>query len=156
MTVNVIKRIISGGQTGVDRAALDVAIALKILHGGWCPLGRKAEDGRISAEYHLQETPSADYAQRTAWNVRDADGTLILLLGQPEGGTLQTIEIAEKLQKPCLIVDLLIGKKPDDIVDWLRKNNIQVLNIAGPRASKHADIYHLAYDFLYRCYNYAY
>ena len=84
-------KIISGGQTGVDRAALDVAIHQGLPHGGWCPSGRRAEDGSIDAIYTLQETASRDYPCRTKWNVRDSDATLILYLGVPEGGTAYTI-----------------------------------------------------------------
>ena len=81
----MIARVVSGGQRGVDRAALDVAIELSIPHGGWCPAGRRAEDGRIPDHFQLQETPSRDYPQRTRWNVRDSDGTLILTRGEPTG-----------------------------------------------------------------------
>ena len=83
----MLTRIVSGGQTGVDRAALDVALELSIPCGGWCPKGRKAEDGALPARYPLKETPSEEYAQRTTWNVRDSDGTLILTHGAPTGGT---------------------------------------------------------------------
>lgn len=97
-----IDKIISGGQTGVDRAGLDVAIALGIPHGGWCPKGRKAEDGTIPAIYQIQETPKTNYKQRTGWNVRDSDGTLILTLGEPTGGTAATIKLAAAHGKHCL------------------------------------------------------
>lgn len=82
----MIAEIRSGGQTGVDRAALNVAIRLGIPCGGWCPQGRLAEDGRIPLCYPLRETPTAEYAERTMWNVRDSDGTLILTWGEPAGG----------------------------------------------------------------------
>src|SRR5437764_6276902 len=98
-----VKKIISGGQTGADRAALDFAIAKKILHGGWCPRGRVAEDGTIPCRYHLTETPSADSAQRTEWNVRDSDGTVIFSLAPKlSGGSKKTFECAQQYQKPCL------------------------------------------------------
>lgn len=99
-------KIVSGGQTGVDRAALDTALELGLPCGGRCPRGRKAEDGPIPARYPLTETSSAEYAQRTEWNVRDSDGTLVLTRGQPTGGTALTIELAERLGKPYLVVDL--------------------------------------------------
>ncbi|MGH7230493.1 MAG: putative molybdenum carrier protein [Nitrospiraceae bacterium] len=102
----IISKMVSGGQTGVDRAALDVAKALGIGCGGWCPRRRMAEDGIISSKYPLQETPSADYSQRTEWNVRDSDGTLVLTLGEPKSGTAFTIEVAARLAKPCLVLDL--------------------------------------------------
>jgi hypothetical protein len=133
-------KIISGGQTGVDRAALDVAIELGIDHGGWCPAGRKAEDGQIPPHYRLTETRETDYVTRTRLNVRDSDGTLILTLGETSGGTLQTIRFANELWRPLLLVDL--NKPVDSSVfhDWLSTNRIKVLNIAGPRESKSAGI----------------
>ncbi|MFQ5587063.1 MAG: putative molybdenum carrier protein, partial [Thermodesulfobacteriota bacterium] len=97
-----IEMIVSGGQTGVDRAALDVALELGIRCGGWCPKGRLAEDGVIDSRYHLDETGSKSYSQRTEWNVRDSDGTLILTVEEPTGGTALTIRAAEELGKPCI------------------------------------------------------
>ena len=141
---SLITKIISGGQTGVDRAALDVAIALKILHGGWCPKGRIAEDGVIPACYNLEETPGSDYAQRTAWNVRDADGTLILTKKPITGGTLLTLKLAKQLKKPYLVFDLFAAQSIDAIIIWLKKHNIKILNVAGPRASQVDGIYDLA------------
>ena len=90
-------RIVSGGQTGADRAALDWAISNDIPHGGWCPAGRLAEDGAIDSRYNLQETPKADYLQRTEWNVRDSDATVIFSI-KPDlmGGSLATQKLAEK------------------------------------------------------------
>ena len=138
----VLMRIVSGGQTGVDRAALDVARELGIPHGGWCPKGRRAEDGPLPAHYALTETPSDGYIERTTWNVRDSDATLILTIGTPNGGTLQTQQDAQRLKKPCLVVDL---SKPTDplpmIRHWLSENKIKVLNVAGPRESKQVGIY---------------
>lgn len=156
---NFIREIVSGGQTGVDRAALDVAIELKILHGGWCPHGRKSEDGTIATTYKLREAPAptleeslkdsdAIFKKRTELNVRDADGTLIILKAAPVSGTLYTITMAEKYNKPCLILDLSTNFKIADIADWIIKNNIRKLNIAGPRASQTIGIYEAAYDVL--------
>src|SRR5262245_2006637 len=108
---DMLKKIISGGQTGVDRAALDVALELGIPGGGWCPKGRRAEDGPIPDRYPLTETPSEHYPQRTEWNVRDADGTLVLIRGQPQRGSALTIAVAERLAKPKLVVDL--SQQPD-------------------------------------------
>ena len=128
-------RVVSGGQTGVDRAALDTAFALGIACGGWCPRGRKAEDGAIDQRYPLAETPSARYSQRTRWNVRDSDGTLILTEGPPTGGTELTWRIAERLGRPCHVVDLSQTRAIVPVVSWIRSNGIEVLNIAGPRES---------------------
>lgn len=131
-----LRKIVSGGQTGVDRAALDVAMELSIESGGWCPKGRKAEDGKIDNKYPLQETPSDDYAQRTEWNVRDSDGTLILAFHEISGGTQFTVEMAHKYKKPCLVQDLQdSGPDPDAFWKWLEENRICTLNIAGPRQS---------------------
>lgn len=138
-------KIISGGQTGVDRAALDFALESGLPCGGWCPKGRIAEDGTISEKYPLKETPLKDYNQRTEWNVRDSDGTLILSFGKPSGGTLLTIELAKALKKPLLILDLKTATEIASFKLWLQKNNIAILNIAGPRESlAPGDIYRLA------------
>src|SRR2546426_6169559 len=99
----MLKKIISGGQTGVDRAALDFAIANRIPHGGWCPLGRRTEDGVINPKYQLNETPSASYAERTEWNVRDSDGTVIFSIAVvSKGGSAKTVEFAIQYRKPWL------------------------------------------------------
>lgn len=134
-------KVISGGQTGVDRAALDAAIENGLEHGGWCPLGRIAEDGVIPDRYSLKQTPSADYPQRTLWNVRDSDATLALTMGRPTGGTAYTIECAKNLLRPHLVVD--VGREVNNkmIVDWLRRNNVTFLNVAGPRESTCPGIY---------------
>lgn len=134
-------KIVSGGQTGVDRAALDVALELGLACGGWCPRGRCAEDGAIIPRYALRETPSEEYAQRTEWNVRDSDGTLLLTRGVPTGGTALTLEYARQLDRPYLIVDL---EQPPDVPAiraWLRASSIRVLNVAGPRESKQPGIH---------------
>jgi hypothetical protein len=141
-------KVVSGGQTGVDRAALDVALEFGLSCRGYCPKGRYAEDGPIADKYPLQETPTADYAQRSEWNVRDSDGTLILTLGKPTGGTALTIEFARKLRRPCLIVDLNLPVNVDAANGWLATNRIQTLNIAGPRASESPHAYELAVAML--------
>jgi hypothetical protein len=143
-------KIISGGQTGVDRAALDVALELKLPCGGWCPRGRKAEDGVLPAHYPLVETASEIYAERTERNVRDSDGTLVLLAGQPTGGTKLTIELAARHHKPCLVVEFSNDAAPAIIQDWIRQNQIQVLNVAGPRESQAPGIYAQACTLLRR------
>ncbi len=142
--------VISGGQSGVDRAALDAAMDLGIACGGWCPQGRRAEDGAISERYALRETPSNGYTQRTEWNVRDSDGTLILYQQALSGGTLLTKTLADKLHKPCLLVDPTMADAAGEIQDWLRRQVISVLNIAGPRESQRPGIYRHAYAVLIR------
>ena len=136
-----IQKIVSGGQTGVDRAALDAALALAIPCGGWCPKGRLAEDGPIADRYPLQETTTIDYAVRTEWNVRDSDATLIINRGELEGGTRLTVELARRHQRPCLVVDPDRPSAIEDINTWLDDHDIRVLNVAGPRASKDPEIY---------------
>ncbi len=134
------QRMVSGGQTGVDRGALDAAIALGIPHGGWCPRGRLAEDGRIPGRYELRETASADYPKRTEQNVVDSDGTLIVSRGPLSGGTLLTWQLAEKHFKPCLVVDIDRPHSPEQVGQWLAACRIRVLNVAGPRESQHPGI----------------
>jgi hypothetical protein len=144
-----LKRIVSGGQTGVDRAALDIAIENKIAISGWCPKGRLAEDGEIPARYILRETPYEDVAIRTEWNVRDSEGTLILTKGKPKDGTPLTFKCAQKYQRPCLVLDLTEEVKKEEFNTWLEANNIKVLNIAGPRESfDPGRIYSEAYAYL--------
>lgn len=145
-------KIISGGQTGVDRAALDVAILLNIPHGGWCPKGRRAEKGQIiPKKYQLKETTSSQFEERTKCNIETADATLILVNSMADAmgdGTLLTIQHAEKLEKPYLIVELkdkkalLLAKK------WLESYSPSVLNIAGSRASTAVGIYDNSKTFL--------
>lgn len=141
-------KIISGGQTGVDRAALDIALALGIECGGWCPRGRKAEDGVIPAVYPLKETPSADYVQRTELNVCDADATLVLTRGAPSGGTALTVEIAQRMQRACLIVDLERPPAMSEVRAWLARHAGGILNVAGPRESGCPGIHQQALAFL--------
>jgi len=128
--------VVSGGQTGVDRAALDVALRLGIPCGGWCPRGRRAEDGRIPDRYPLRETPGARYPQRTEWNVRDSDGTLVLHAGPPRGGTALTLGILLRQRKPVLQVDLDAPPDPAVVRAWIGSQAIRVLNVAGPRESE--------------------
>jgi len=140
----LIERIVSGGQTGVDRAALDAAIRHGIPHGGWCPRGRLSEDGTVPAQYTLRETDSWDYAERTEKNVIDSDGTLILNTGKFDGGTRLTRDFAEEHHRPYLVVDLEDEPDREAIVEWLRSRGIRTLNVAGPRESKRPGIYALA------------
>ncbi|MCE5266403.1 MAG: putative molybdenum carrier protein [Planctomycetaceae bacterium] len=143
-------RIISGGQTGVDRAALDAAMELGIAHGGWCPLGRLAEDGRIPDRYQLTETDSPVYAVRTERNVVESDATLILYRGRISGGTKLTLQLARRHSKPHLKVDLDAAPEPVDVCRWLAEYHIETLNVAGPRESQSPGIGVLAHAFLLR------
>jgi hypothetical protein len=143
-----IERIVSGGQTGVDRAALDAALVLSIPCGGWCPRGRRAEDGSLPLRYPLSETPNHAYPERTEWNVRDSDGTLILCRGRLKGGTALTARCARRYTRALLIVDLLEKPAPRAIVQWLEMNKIAVLNVAGPRESEAPGIYDRALALL--------
>ena len=130
-----IRKIVSGAQTGVDRAALNVAIRWGIPCGGWCPRGRFAEDGIISRAYPLKETPNAKYEERTEWNVRDSDGTLLICHGLPIGGTAFTLGMCRKHEKPFLLLDLSSGYKLASVEEWLAVHRIETLNVAGPRES---------------------
>ena len=137
-------KIVSGGQSGVDRAALDFALENQIRCGGWCPLGRLEEDVRIHNRYPLHETDSADYRVRTQSNVRDSDGTLILYVDVFGNGTALTQQIAKKLMKPCLLIQLNgknYAKKSLQLNAWLEVNKIETLNVAGPRESSNPGIY---------------
>lgn len=140
--------IVSGGQTGVDRAALDVAMAHGIACGGWVPRGRRAEDGRVPDVYPLRETRSGAYGERTRLNVRDADATLIITRGEPCGGTALTIASAERLRRPYLVVDLSASADPAMVRGWLAALAVRVLNIAGPRESGCPGIHAQATAFL--------
>jgi Circularly permutated YpsA SLOG family len=144
----VFTKIISGGQTGVDRAALDVAMQLGIPCGGWCPKGRRAEGSPVPKKYPLQETPSPYYPQRTRRNVRDADATLILTEGPPTGGTALTRQLAVQMGKPFLVLDLNEKPDPEAVHDWADREHVHALNIAGPRESENPGIYKRASEFL--------
>lgn len=144
----ILARVVSGGQTGVDRAALDVAIERGIPHGGWCPQGRKAEDGPIPDRYQLRETSSAQYRVRTEWNVRDSDGTLILSRGPLTGGTALTADFCEEYEKPVLWIDMGTDPESGQVADWLQEAGIRVLNVAGPRESTCPGIEEQAKQFL--------
>jgi len=140
----MLRKIVSGGQSGVDRAALDAALALGIACGGWCPRGRIAEDGRIRRRYRLVETPSGNYPQRTEWNVRDCDATLIVNRGSLDGGTLFTAQLASRYRKPVFVVQVGRGVRASQFKAWLRRHRVRVLNVAGPRESKRPGIYRQA------------
>jgi hypothetical protein len=145
-----IKFIISGGQTGVDRAALDFALANNIPCGGWCPKNRRAEDGEIPAQYPLTETSTDKYPQRTRKNVQDSDATLIITNGAKSRGTKLTAETAQKQQRPYLIIN------PDkdsaiNLLKWLQEIEPQTLNIAGPRYSENPLLEEFTRSLLNKC-----
>jgi Circularly permutated YpsA SLOG family len=150
----MLKKIISGGQTGVDRAALDAAIRMGIPHGGWLPKGRITEDGPLPANYQLDEMPTDSYSERTEQNVIDSDGTLIISRGAPAGGTEYTRKMALKHGKQMLHIDLTLYPNPADaaslVAAWLKLGHIEILNVAGPRASKDPAVYAAALAILIR------
>jgi hypothetical protein len=151
----MIRKIISGGQTGVDRAALDAAIELALAHGGWIPKGRITEDGPLPEKYKLTETRSASYAERTAKNVQDADGTLIISRGQLTGGSDYTREMALKHKRPWLHIDLsqmAAFQAASAVNQWILQNDIEILNVAGPRASKDPRVYQEALNIIESAY----
>ena len=147
----MIRKIISGGQTGADRAALDFAILHGIPHGGWVPRGRRTEDGTLLEKYCLEEMPTLDYAQRTEKNVLSADGTLVVSHGYLKGGSALTVFLAEKHRKPCIHADLdewPAEEAAGRIRRWLQEHRIGVLNVAGPRAGADPKIYRETFDLL--------
>lgn len=153
-------RIVSGGQTGVDRAALDAALELGIETGGWCPRERRAEDGAVPKKYPLQETAARSYAVRTEWNVRDSDGTLILVLDEISRGTRLTVEAARAHRRPLRVeyltdqpvglipAQMSLSEQVDGVARWIRRHRLQTLNVAGPRGSYSPDIYNRSFDFM--------
>lgn len=145
-----VRRIVSGGQTGVDRGALDAAIELGLEHGGWCPRGRRAEDGPIPDRYRLQENDSTHYAARTERNVLESDATLILTAGKLSGGTRLTRDLARRHAKPCLVVRIDQELLFSLVYDWLAEHQVEVLNVAGPRESQTPGIQAQAREFLLR------
>ena len=137
-------KIVTGGQTGVDRAALDAALESGVKAGGWCPEGRVAEDGIIPDRYPLLGLSRAGYRQRTRRNVIDSDGTAIIYFGHPEGGTEQTIAYCIKERKPYLLIDaeeVSIERAAGRIERFVASHSIAVLNVAGPRASGESRAY---------------
>ena len=147
----MITKIISGGQTGADQAALDFAIKHDIPHGGWIPKGRKTEDGILPDKYHLQEMPTASYPKRTEKNILDSDGTLIFSYGKLSGGSALTRKLAKEHQKLWLHIDLDEVEETETdsmIAGWIHRHDIQILNVAGPRASKDPGIHDVVMGIL--------
>lgn len=142
----MVLKIISGGQTGADRAALDFAIAHEIPHGGSCAKGRAAEDGPLDAKYQLTETAEKESIHRTRANVRDSDGTVVFTEGPLEGGSRVTADYALKQGKPCLHLDLRAfapAAAAEHLKKWIELCKVGVLNVAGPRGSHAPEIYKL-------------
>ncbi len=154
----MLRKIISGGQTGVDRIALDVALELGLEIGGWCPPGREALDGTIPLRYPLKETPcefspeapDVPRSQRTEWNVRDSDGTLVILPASqaPDPGTQTTIMMADKMNKPCYVVDPTDYENTEQVCLWMREMQISTLNVAGPSEKTYPGIERVAGKWL--------
>lgn len=130
-----LAKIISGGQTGADRGALDAALAHGFPCGGWCPQGRRAEDGVIPVVYPLEDLEGAGYRQRTIRNIQDSDGTLIFCVSEPVGGSLLTLRQCKRLGKPHRVLDMQ-ALSPEaaaaEVLDWVNREGIAVLNVAGP------------------------
>jgi len=143
-----IDRLVSGGQAGVDRGALDAAIACELPHGGWCPRGRRAEDGVIPPRYELEEHASRNYPGRTLQNVLDSDATLLLNRGSLSGGTALTQRLAKEHGKPWLLVALDQDPDPGSVLTWLDEHAVNILNVAGPRESGSPGIAELAREFI--------
>ncbi|HKJ63862.1 MAG TPA: putative molybdenum carrier protein [Desulfopila sp.] len=140
----MVRKIISGGQTGVDQAALDAAMEVGVAYGGWLPAGRRTERGPLPQRYyHMQELPTDSYPERTRKNIENADATLIVSRGGLTGGSALTAKIAGEMDKPCLHMDLELsaGCAATHIEQWLCRHQPEILNIAGPRASSDAAIY---------------
>ena len=142
-------KIISGAQTGVDRAALDVALKYRIECGGWCPAGRLDEFGRIPDQYPVQELTAGGFTERTLQNVKDSDGTVIIYPGKLSGGTEQTVRFCIDVRRPHQLIDASKASAEDAeklIADFVCKNKIDVLNVAGPRQSEWPE----GYDYAFR------
>jgi len=140
MSWNIV--IISGGQTGASRAALDFAIENQISYGGWCPKGRAALDGPIPEKYQLKETPSAEYAERALWNLRDADGAVFFSL--TEKGTessRQTFSMAKKLKKPSIHFHQGMLAVSEKLLQFVAKHRLQRLAVVGSSEMTEPGIY---------------
>lgn len=144
-----LRKIVSGGQTGADRAGLDAAMKAGLPVGGYCPKGRLAEDGTIPEHYPLVEMAKGGYPARTERNVVESDGTVVFNIGKLTGGTRLTVECARKHNKPHIVIQLDVAKPDVTILaEWIDKNNVQVLNVAGPRESKTPGVHRLTCKYL--------
>lgn len=146
--INLIRKIISGGQSGADLAAIDAAMANDFPHGGWIPKGRRTEDGPLPEKYHLQEMTTTSYPKRTEQNVIDSDGTVIFIHGRLSGGSDLTRKLAEKHGKPWLHLNMrehTILEAVERLSEWCSDKQIEILNVAGRSASKDPEIYSVTY-----------
>ena len=141
-------KIITGGQTGVDRATLDFALCNDIYCGGWCPRGRVAEDGFIPQYYPLTESYSLEYRVRTEQNVVECDAVLIIVYDELDEGSMRTMELAHTFFKPVFVWKLGVNRNYSQFTAWLENKNIRVLNVAGPRLSNAPGIYEATLDLL--------
>ncbi|PYL35564.1 MAG: hypothetical protein DMF38_04645 [Verrucomicrobia bacterium] len=142
-------KIISGGQTGVDRAALDAALRHGIKSGGWCPTGRLDEFGRIPDRYAVKELENGGSTERTLQNVKDSNGTVIIYPGKLSGGTEQTLHFCVEQRRPHELIaasNVSTEKAAQLIADFVRETKIDILNVAGPRASEWPE----GYDYAFR------
>lgn len=148
----MLDKIISGGQTGADRGGLDAAIHLGIRHGGWCPKGRRAEDGRIPDIYQMSETGSFGYPLRTRLNIAEASGTIICAFGQrvTEGGTRLTYELCREMDSPVIVIDPFTLFSLDMVREWFK--HFAIINVAGPRESKQPGLQRATCDFLMKAF----
>jgi len=140
----MIEKIVSGGQTGADQAALDVALELDMPHGGWIEKGRKTENGILPEKYKLKEMATSDYYKPAEQTVVDSDGILIISHGKLKNGSAITLKLAKKHHRPWLHIDLNAMnafKATKTVNSWIVQYNVKVLNVAGPQASKDPDIY---------------
>lgn len=144
----MIEKIISGGQTGVDRAALDVAEEMGIPSGGWCPAGRDADDGPIPDKYPMQETTAYDHTVRTGFNVRDSDGNLMFYRGSLHGGTAYAVEMATRMNRPVKAIDVDAPPSPGEVASWIDENHLRVIHIGGQREATSPGIYQQAYKLI--------
>ena len=149
----MIRKVISGGQTGADQAGLDAAMRAGVEHGGFVPKGRRTEKGPLSDKYEMDEDSSNSYEGRTLKNVLASDGTVVFAHGKLTGGSRLTREYARKNGRPCLVVNLNSagpGKAAQKLQQWIEENRIEVLNVAGPRESKDPGIYQVVFEILQR------
>ena len=156
MKQTVLKKIITGGQAGVDRGALDAALESGFPCGGWCPEGRKAEDGKIPGQYPVQELKGAGYKERTLKNVMESDGTVIIYFDFPSGGTEATILFCIREKTPYLLIDgneMSSSRASERLIEFIEINHIAILNVAGPRASQNAAAYEYTKNTLNRFFN---